>query len=74
SVCPEAGCISWNWLAPFKLAFNTIQLNGRTCITLASYVLGPETLRAVRAQVETTLRDLMDLAPPAVRAGLEREP
>ncbi|HTW65637.1 MAG TPA: SRPBCC family protein, partial [Bryobacteraceae bacterium] len=47
SVCPEAGCISWNWLAPFKLAFNTIQLNGRTCITLASYVLGPETLRAV---------------------------
>ena len=43
SVCPDAGCISWNWLAPFKLAFNTIQVNGRTCITLASFVLGPET-------------------------------
>ena len=63
SVWPEAGFISWNWLAPFKLAFNTIQVNRRTCITLASYVLGPEALREVRAHVETTLRNLMDLAP-----------
>lgn len=59
SVCPEAGCVSWNWVAPFKLAFNAINVNGKTCITLASYVLGTGTLRAVRDHVEATLRDLM---------------
>ena len=61
SVFPEAGCISWNWLAPFKLAFNTINLNERTCISLASYVLGHETLQTVRDRVEATLRGFMAL-------------
>jgi hypothetical protein len=65
SVCPESGCISWNWVAPFKLSFNTIQVNGRTCITLASFVLGREALRAVRDHVHATLRGFMELAPPA---------
>jgi hypothetical protein len=63
SICPEAGFVSWNWAAPFKLGFNAIHANGRTCITLTSYVLGLETLRAVRDHVEATLRDLMARAP-----------
>jgi hypothetical protein len=63
SVCPEAGFVSWNWAAPFKLGFNAIHANGRTCITLTSYVLGLEILRAVRDHVEATLRDLMAPAP-----------
>ncbi len=65
SVCPEAGLVSWNWIAPFKLSFNAINVNGKTCITFASYVLGRETLRAVRDHVEATLRDFMALAPLA---------
>jgi hypothetical protein len=40
SICPEAGFVSWNWAAPFKVGFNAIHANGRTCITLTSYVLG----------------------------------
>lgn len=63
SVCPQAGFVSWNWAAPFKLGFNAIHANGKTCITLTSYVLGLETLRAVRDHAEATLRDLMNPAP-----------
>ncbi len=65
SVRPEAGFVSWNWVAPFKLGFNAIHVNGKTCITLASYILGTETLRALRDHVEATLRDLMARAPSA---------
>jgi hypothetical protein len=64
SVCAEANLVSWNWVAPFKLSFNAIHVNGKTCITLASYVLGREILGEVRNHVEATLRDLMALAPP----------
>jgi len=63
SVSPEAGFVSWNWAAPFKLGFNAIHANGRTCITLTSYMLGIETLRAMRDHAEVTLRDLMASAP-----------
>jgi hypothetical protein len=56
----ESGCRSWNWAAPFKLGFNTINVNGRTCICLASIVLGLERLRAFRDHVETTLRHIME--------------
>jgi hypothetical protein len=63
SVCPEAGFVSWNWAAPFKLGFNAIHANGNTCITLTWYVFGLETLRAVRDHVEATLRDLMAPRP-----------
>ncbi|HTR39001.1 MAG TPA: SRPBCC family protein [Bryobacteraceae bacterium] len=65
SVCPEAALVSWNWIAPFKLSFNAINVNGKTCITFASYVLGLENLREVRDRVERTLRDFMALAPLA---------
>ena len=69
SVCPQAGLVSWNCAAPFKLGFNAIRANGKTCITLTSYVLGLETLRAVRDHAEATLRDLMVSAPLARRTG-----
>jgi hypothetical protein len=63
SICPEAGFVSWNWAAPFKVGFNAIHANGRTCITLTSYVLGLEALRALRDHAESTLRDLMASVP-----------
>jgi hypothetical protein len=65
SVCRQAGFISWNWSAPFKLGFNAINANGRTCITLTSYVLGLETLRSVRDHAAATLRELMKSSPVA---------
>jgi hypothetical protein len=65
SVCRQADFVSWNWSAPFKLGFNAINANGRTCITLTSYVLGLETLRAVRDHAAATLRELMKSAPVA---------
>src|SRR4051812_18785921 len=59
SICKQADFVSWNWAAPFGLGFNTIQVNGRTCISLSSSVLGLDTLRALRDHVETTLRHVM---------------
>jgi hypothetical protein len=66
SVCRQADFVSWNWSAPFKLGFNAIYANGRTCITLTSYVLGLETLRAVRDHAAATLHELMTSAPVAI--------
>lgn len=63
TVRPESGFFSWNWAAPFKLGFNTINVNGKTCICLSSSVLGLDTLRAVRDHAQTTLRQLMHEAP-----------
>jgi len=63
SVCPDAGFVSWNWAAPFKMGFNAIHANGRTCITLTSCVLDIETVRALRDHAEATLRELMAPAP-----------
>jgi hypothetical protein len=65
TVHPESGFFSWNWAAPFKLGFNTINVNGKTCICLSSSVLGLEALRAVRDHTEGTLRQIMDEAPPS---------
>ncbi len=59
SIVSESGFVSWNWAAPFKLRFKAIHANRRTCITLTSYVLGLDTLRAVRNHAEAALRDLM---------------
>lgn len=48
TVHPDAGCVGWNWGAPFKLGCNAIFVNGRTCICFASSVLADDELRAVR--------------------------
>ncbi len=69
SVCPQAGLVSWNWSAPFKLGFNAINVNGKTCITLTSFVLGLETLRAVRDHAEASLRVRMKPVALAQQAG-----
>lgn len=63
SIDSQAGFVSWNWAAPFKLGFNAIHANGKTCITLTSYVLGLETLQALRDHADATLRELMAPAP-----------
>ena len=56
SMHPDAGVLSWNWGAPFQLGFNTICINGRTCICLASSLLGLPKLRAIRDQADAILR------------------
>ena len=35
TIHPDAGCIGWNWGAPFQLGCNCIYVNGRTCICFA---------------------------------------
>ncbi len=63
SVAAESGFVCWNWSAPFKLGFNAIHANGRTCITLTSLVVGIDTLRTLRNHAEATLRSLMAPLP-----------
>ena len=55
---PDAGCVGWNWGAPFKLGCNCIFINGRTCICFASCVLNREILRAIRDHAQETLMEL----------------
>ena len=57
SMHPDAGVVSWNWGAPFKLGFNTICVNGRTCICMASSLIGLPKLEAARDQAHAILRE-----------------
>ena len=57
-VVEQAGMISYNWGAPFYLCFNTIHINGRTCICMASSVLGLDKLRATRDEARKILLEL----------------
>lgn len=59
TVVEEAGLYSWNWGAPMQLGYNTIHINGKTCICFATCCIGMEQLRAIRDNVEGTLRGLM---------------
>jgi hypothetical protein len=58
AVHEDAGCVGWNWGAPFKLGCNCIYINGRTCICFASCVLDRETLRAIRDHAQAALLEL----------------
>merc|ERR1711865_1261927 len=46
-----SGIVSWNWCAPYYLGCNTICVNGRNSIALASLVIGQELLDSVRNQM-----------------------
>ena len=59
SIHEDAGCIGWNWGAPFGLGCNCIFVNGRTCMCFASSVLGEEQLAAVRDHAEGVLRGVL---------------
>ena len=59
AVHEDAGCIGWNWGAPFKLGVNCIFVNGRTCMCFASSVLSNEELSAIRDHAHKELRGFM---------------
>jgi hypothetical protein len=56
---PEAELHCFNWGAPFRLGFNTLNVNGKTCLCLASSHLGLPALRAARDHVEGIFREIM---------------
>jgi len=60
TVNPDCGFYSFNWQAPFKLGFNTINVNGKTCTGLATGVLGIDKLKEIRVHVLKTLTDMME--------------
>ena len=60
TIHPDAGCISFNWGAPFMLGFNTICVNGRTCICLASSLMSLEKLQAIRDKSHDILREYIE--------------
>jgi len=62
---PEAGCVSFNWAAPFYIGLNTISVNGRTCFSVASSVLGLDKVRAVRDETCRILTEIVEKGVPA---------
>ena len=64
SVHEDAGLVTYNWGAPFYLCFNTININGKTCVCMASGVLGLDKLRAVRDEARRLLLQLVDDEEP----------
>jgi len=57
-----SGIVSWNWCAPYYLGCNTICVNGRNSIALASLVIGQELLDSVRNQMWIEMKKIMDSA------------
>ena len=56
---PDAGLHSYNWGAPFRLGFNTLCINGKTCTCLASSHMSLTKLRAARDHVDEIFKELM---------------
>ena len=44
----DLGVVSWNWCAPMHLGCNCININGKTCIALASMFMPQETVEQIR--------------------------
>ena len=74
SMHPDAGVVSWNWGAPFKLGFNTICVNGRTCICMASTLIGLPKLEAARDQAHAILREYIRDGLSADEEGATKRP
>ena len=56
----DAELFSYNWGAPFRLGFNTLHVNGKTCICLASSHMSLTKLRRARDKADEVLSALMD--------------
>ena len=55
----KAGLVSWNWCAPYYLGCNSICVNGKNSIALASLVLGQEILDMIRDQMWIEMKRIM---------------
>jgi hypothetical protein len=60
TVVEDAGLVSYNWGAPFKLGFNTLHINGKTCICLASSHMSLKKLQRARDKAHEVLSSFMD--------------
>jgi len=49
---------SYNWGAPFRLGFNTLNVNGKTCTCLASSHMSLTKLRRIRDHVDQIFGEL----------------
>ena len=57
-----ANVFSWNWVAPFYLGCNCIQVNGKTCIGLATSFIGMENVTSIRNRMEINLQQFIQKA------------
>ncbi len=57
---PDADLVSYNWGAPFRLGFNTLNVNGKTCTCLASSHMSLTKLRKARDHVDKIFQELME--------------
>lgn len=60
TVHPDAALETFNWGAPFRLGFNCMHINGRTCICLASCSMSLPKLREARDHAYKTLMELIE--------------
>ena len=58
----DIGLKSWNWAAPYYLCCNTICINGKNSIAMATQCLPQETLDAICDQLEVEMRAMMEWA------------
>lgn len=55
----DAGVLTWNWVAPFYLGCNCVNVNGRTNIGFATAFIGGKNLTAIRNQMEINVKKLI---------------
>lgn len=53
-VTPDSGIHHYNWQAPYRFGFNTINVNGKTSIGIASATLGLKKLEEAREVIHKT--------------------
>jgi hypothetical protein len=57
---PDAELFSYNWGAPFRLGFNTLNVNGKICTCLASSHMSLTKLRKARDIAHNIFLELME--------------
>ena len=59
SMNENANVLTWNWVAPFYLGCNCVNVNGRTNIGFATGFIGGQNLKAIRNQMEINIQTLV---------------
>ena len=62
TIHPDAELYSYNWGAPMRLGFNTLNVNGKTCTCFASSHMSLTKLRKIRSVVKKIFAEVMDSA------------
>jgi hypothetical protein len=55
----DSGLVSWNWCAPYYLGCNSICVDGKNSIALATLVLGQDVLNQIRDQMWIEMKRIM---------------